>query len=343
MKGEEIMVKKIGIIGLLGLFIFVGMAVSDKTESQAETYNWKMSSPYPPGDDANQRCDVFGKLIEERSNGRVKMTVYQGTLGSPRDAWDMVKTNAVQFTWTGDLYNPGRMPITQLVALPFEVPNVKMAYNILNEFLDAGYLKEFDDFKPLYFLPTYPIGLYTTKKKITKLEDFKGMKIRCGTGLQGQALISLGASTVSLPGSEEYMALQTGVIDGTITGINIGIHRKLNEVCKYAIKEPPLFYGVLLMLMNKKTWESTPPDLQKIIVQTAHEIAGQQIESISSKEDEMWKEFGQKVDCYSISPAEQARWRKTVEDLGDKHAAELSEKGYPGKEALALMRKILNK
>jgi len=337
------MLRKMSVLCVLGLFIFIGMAFSNGTDSQAATLNWKMSSPYPPGDDANQKCDVFAKLIEERSNGRIKITIYQGSLGSPRDAWDMVTSNTVQLTWTGDLYNPGRMPITGLVALPFEVPNVKVAYNILNSFLDAGYLKEFDSVKPLYFLPTYPIGVYTTKKKITKLEDFQGMKIRCGTGLQGQALMALGASTVSLPGSEEYMSLQTGVIDATITGINIGIHRKLSEVCKYAIKEPPLFFGVLLMLMNKETWNSTPKDLQEMIQKTAHEIASGQIEAIANQEQAMWAEFSKKVDCYSISPDEQARWRKAIGDLGDKHAEELSSKGYPGKEALALMRKILGR
>jgi TRAP-type C4-dicarboxylate transport system substrate-binding protein len=97
------------------------------------------------------------------------------------------------------------------------------------------------------------------------------------------------------------------------------------------------------MLMNKETWESAPPDLQKIIERAARELADEQIEIISSKEAEMWKEFGQKVDCYSISPEEQARWRKAVGDLGDKHAMELSDKGYPGREALSLMRQILKK
>jgi TRAP-type C4-dicarboxylate transport system substrate-binding protein len=319
------------------------MAFSSYTEGQAATYNWKMSSPYPPGDDANQKCDVFAKLIEERSNGRIKMTLYMGSLGSPRDAWDMLTSNTVQFIWTGDLYNPGRMPVTQMIALPFEVPNIRVAYNILNELLAAGYLKEYDSVKPLYFLPTYPIGLYTANKKIVKMEDFKGMKIRCGTGIQGKALQALGASTISLRGSEEYMSLQTGVIDATITGINIGIHRKLNEVCKYAIKDPPLFFGVLLMLMNKETWDSTPSDLKKIIEQTANEIATKQIGVIVNQEQAMWNEFGKKVDSYSIGEVEQERWRKAIGDLGGEYAADLEKKGYEGKKALTLMRKILGR
>jgi TRAP-type C4-dicarboxylate transport system substrate-binding protein len=327
----------------MGLFIFIGMAFSNGTESQAATYNWKLSSPYPPGDDANQGCDVFAKMVEERSNGRVKMTIYQGSLGSPRDSWDMVTSNTVQFAWTGDLYNPGRMPITQMVALPFEVPDVRVAQKVVNGLLNAGFLKEMtDNFKPLYFLPTYPIGLYWKEKKVTKLEDFKGMKVRCGTGLQGQALIALGASTVSLPGSEEYMSLQTGVIDATMTGINIGIHRKLHEVCKYAMKEPPLFFGILFMMMNKETWNSLPPDLQKVVEDAGNTIAERQIEKIVNHEAEMWNEFSKKVEVYSVSQKEQARMREAIGDLPEKHAAGLTAKGYPGNEALVFIRKVIS-
>lgn len=337
------MLKKLSIICLLGLFILMGMAFTDRTESQAKTYNWKMSSPYPPGDAANMGCDVFAKNLEARSNGQIKITLYQGSLGSPRDAWDMVTSNTVQIAWTGDLYNPGRIPITQMVALPFEVPNVRVAQKVVNELLNAGLLKEMtDNFKPLYFLPTYPIGLYWKEKKVTKLEDFKGMKVRCGTGLQGKALIALGASTVSLPGSEEYMSLQTGVIDATITGINIGIHRKLSEVCKYAMKEPPLFFGILFMMMNKETWNGIPQDLQKIIEDEANSIANSQIEEIVNQEAAMWDQFSKLVEVYSISQKEQGRMREAIGDLPEEHAAGLSSKGYPGKEALRLIRKVIS-
>ena len=338
------MFKKMSVLCLLGLFIFMGMTFYNGTEVQAATFNWKASSPFPPGDTANMGSEEFTKLVEKNSNGKVKITFYSGSLGSPKDAWDMVKSNTIQFTWTGDLYNPGRMSISQMVGMPFEVPSIKDAYKVLDALLNAGYLnKEYAGLKPLYLLPTYPIGLYMTEKKITRLEDFQGMKIRCGTGLQGQAIIALGASTVSLPGSEEYMSLQTGVIDATITGINIGIHRKLHEVVKYAIKEPPIFFGVFVMLMNEKTWESTPQDIQKVIEDAGKEIAQGQVQEYSSQEEKMWDEFSKKVEVYSIPPEEQARWRNRIGDLGDNHAADLSSKGYPGKEALALMRKLLGR
>ncbi|MBN2060866.1 MAG: TRAP transporter substrate-binding protein DctP [Deltaproteobacteria bacterium] len=334
------MLKRIKIICMPALFVFL-LAFIPNGVFGAD-FDWKMSSAFPLGDTANMENDKFAKMVEEGSNGRVKITYYGGTLGSPRDAWDMVKSNTIQFTWTGDLYNPGRMPITGMVGMPFEVPTIEKAYKSLDGLLNAGYLdKEYSGLKALYLLPTYPINLYFTKKKVEKMEDFQGVKIRCGTGLQGQVLTTLGASTVSLPGSEEYMSLQTGVIDGTITGINIAFLRKLNEVVKYGMRDPIMSFGVMVMLMNEETWEKTPDDIQKIILQASKDICEDQVTKNTKNLDVMWNDFSQKVEAYTISPDEQARWRKSTGDLIEKYAEDLSAKGYPAKEALGLIRKVI--
>ena len=94
------------------------------------------------------------------------------------------------------------------------------------------------------------------------MDDFKGLKIRSGSGIQGQAISALGATGVSMAGGEVYMALQTGVIDGAITGIDVVIDRKFYEVCKYALKLP-IYGGAFVLLMNKETWNESskrPPD-----------------------------------------------------------------------------------
>ena len=109
------MVKKVWIICMLGLFILTPMFIARTTFSA--DFSWKMSTPFPPGDTANMGSDKFAKMVEDDSNGKVKITYYAGSLGSPKDAWDMVKSGTIQFTWTGDLYNPGRMPICAKIGL----------------------------------------------------------------------------------------------------------------------------------------------------------------------------------------------------------------------------------
>ena len=47
----------------------------------------------PPGHIQNRSIVDFAKTLEQRTNGAVKITIYEATLGAPTDQWDMVKTN----------------------------------------------------------------------------------------------------------------------------------------------------------------------------------------------------------------------------------------------------------
>ena len=51
----------------------------------------------------------------------LKLRSYEATLGSPGDFWDMVKNNVVQLAVNGEGYSPGRMPLTSVIGLPFEI------------------------------------------------------------------------------------------------------------------------------------------------------------------------------------------------------------------------------
>ena len=110
-----------------------------------------------------------------------------------------------------------------------------------------------------------------SKEQPAKQDDFKGMKIRRGGAVQCQAMTVLGASGVSMPGGEVYMALQTGVIDGAITGIDVANDGKFYEVAKNVLRQN-LIFGMFVFLMNKETWSNLPPELQKLIDQTAKDV-----------------------------------------------------------------------
>jgi TRAP-type C4-dicarboxylate transport system substrate-binding protein len=325
---------------LLSVILFPTGAAT-QTINLEKNYNWKMTSSFSAGQDGNKGVLQFIKMLDQRTKGKVKITLYEATLGSPTDAWDMVKGNAVQLTITGDLYNVGRIPILTMVGLPLEYPSSKAVWVTANEWLKAGYLKELtDNFKVLYFLSSDPLSIFIRSKKVTALDDFKGLKIRCGGGAQSQATALLGATGVSMPGGEQYMALQTGVLDGTISGIDMAVDRKLNEVTKYALKQP-FYFGMFMLLMNRETWNGLPPDLQKLIEQTAQEVGASESERRSNAEQSLWSEFGKKVEVYSITREEEARWRQAVAGVADKYVRDAAAKGYPAKEALDLMRKVV--
>lgn len=321
----------------------IALAADISAIDLSNSYSWKMTSAMNAGTDGNKGIVNFVKLLDQRTKGKVKINLYEGTLGAPTDAWDMVKNNAVQFTFTSDLYNVSRMPILGMVGLPLEYPSARAVWMTANEWLKAGYLKELtDNFKVLFFLSTDPLTVFLRNKKVATMEDFKGLKIRCGGGTQSAGIALLGATGVSMPGGEQYMALQTGVIDGAISGIDMALDRKFYEVTKYALRQP-LYYGIYLLLMNKETWNGLPPELQKLIDQTANEVSASEVERRSVAEKSLWDAYGKKVEVYGISKEEVARWRKVVAEVDDKYVRDITAKGHPGKEALELMRKVTAK
>src|SRR3546814_18288109 len=76
-------------------------------------------------------------------------------------------------------------------------------------------------------------SVFTSKgRALIQPEDFRGMKIRGLGGPADQGLIALGAVPASMPGSEVYQALATGVIDAGPTDAR-GRAACRERVCQY--------------------------------------------------------------------------------------------------------------
>lgn len=326
------------------LFLMSGIAVcAEKPAAPSKTYNWKMTAFFPKGNTTNRSVADFINNLEQRSNGAVKITFYESTLGAMTDHWDMAKGNVVQLAYLAEAAAPGRLPIITLQTLPFEFDSVAEGMNASNEMWKAGYLKEVtDSFHLVAFFPNLHIQtLFFRNKKVTKLEDMKGLKIRAASSLIGKTVTALGAAGVNMPGSELYMALQTGVIDGFVTGADFIPDQKLYEVAKYALQEP-LFAGVFFLVMNKELWNSLPKDLQTLIDKTAAESSEKFTTKIFPPEQQQtWDTMvAKKMEVYRLSPDEKARWKQAVASIGDSYVQEQSAKGFPAKAALELMRKV---
>ena len=332
------------VVSICLVLMFVSLSlIAEEALAQTKTYNWKMTSSFPPGHNLNRSIIEFAKTLEQRTNGAVKITVYEGTLGAPPDAWDMVTTNAVTFTFMGEAYHAGRLPIVSMLNLPFEIPDYYTLSVVLNEWFKAGYLKELtNNFKLLYFMPINRQNIFMRNKKVSTMDDIRGLKISSVSGIQGQTVTALGATGVSMPGAELYMALSTGILDGTITGIDNVVDRKLYEVIKYGLNFA-VYGGTFMFVMNKETWNSLPKDLQALIEQISQDVVNPDIQKRRAEEPIFWETVRQKnVETYTLSPEEQARWKKATVGVTDKYVQEWATKGHPTKEALDLMRKVVS-
>lgn len=307
----------------------------------ADSYNLRVISPTPPGHTSNRIIAEFGKLTAERTKGAVTIQMFEGTLGAPSDAWDMMKTNIAQLAFTSEAYNAGKMPILSMVGLPFEIPDVKCEYLVVNALLKAGYLKELtNDAKVIFFRPVYPQCLFFSKKKVNTVEEFKGLKIRANNNLQAETLSVHGVTAITLPGSEIYMAMSTGVIDGFFTAIDNARDRKFYEVSKYALNLP-VSCGIFVLAMNKTVWENLPTEIQNEVEKVGEEVSAAETEKIQLEENSIWKEYGAKSEVYTLKKEEQEKMREAGLAVTDRYVKDKETKGYPAREALSLMRNIV--
>jgi TRAP-type C4-dicarboxylate transport system substrate-binding protein len=93
--------------------------------------------------------------------------------------------------------------------------------------------------------------------------------------------------------------------------------------------------------MNKKVWDKTPPDLQKIIM----EVVGNPFATTHGLDTKTYAQMideikGKGVTIYDLPDTEEAKWFKEFQEATRNWVADLEKKGLPAKEAVIMYNKI---
>lgn len=333
--------KRKGLI-LVCTLVMVALAFSVPSQSRAKQkpIELKFGSGFPPGNARNISDMAWAKLVEERTNGRVKVTYYQGTMGKPTELMDLVWDGVADVVNIATGFSRGRLPLCEAPDLPFETPDMMTAAKVLEELYAQGLLKELDPFKVLN-LYTAPGGnLFLRTKKVTKLEDMAGMKIRPIPGVALELVEAWKAVPVAVPTPDLYMALSKGEVDGIFSAVDLVAAAKIYETCKYQVKIPT-FRAIFVVLMNKNTWNKLPPDIQKIIDQVNREVRDIYYSSIEEATRDFQATLDKNLEVYSLDPSEEARWRAAAQGITERWIEKMEDKGLPGAKVVEVMRSVV--
>ncbi len=291
----------------------------------------------------------WGKEIEKRTNGKVKVTVFPGgTLTPAAQCYDGVVKGLSDVGLSVLGYTRGRFPLTEVIDLPLGYRNGMEATKLINLYYKKFQPKEFNDVKVM-FLHAHGPGILHTKKPVATLpvatlEDLKGVKIACH-GLSSKIVGALGAVPVAMPMPERYDAIQKGVAEGGVFPLEALKGWKLAEV----VSSTTLNYGSayttgFFVVMNKEKWASLPADVQKIIEQINEEWiikTGQGWDEIDKEGTDLAASKG--IKAITLPKAEDERWHKLVQPVLDDYVKAMKEKNLPGDEALKFCQEELKK
>jgi TRAP-type mannitol/chloroaromatic compound transport system substrate-binding protein len=253
---------------------------SEQNLANDQKYNWRLVTSWPknyPG--LGMAPERIADLVEEMSNGQMKITVYGAGEQVPAfGVFDAVSSGSHHMGHSGGYFWKGKVPAAQFfTSVPFG-----LTADEINAWVNRGGGLELwrEIYAPFNIYPI-PAGNTGTQmfgwfnKEINSLEDIKGLKMRI-PGIGGEVLKEAGGIPVTLPGGEIYTALQTGVIDATewvgpYNDLTLGFHQAAKYYYYPGWHEPG---PMLELLINKDAWDSLPKHLQ-VIIETASKAVNQ--------------------------------------------------------------------
>lgn len=119
--------------------------------------------------------------------------------------------------------------------------------------------------KLLCRLPNGPACLFTSGKKVQKLDDFKGLKARLLSVSEKPFWEALGASAVSMGTEQIYPALQQGMINAVWTVPSAIKAYSWWDIVKYGTL-PYTAFPDSFLVVNAKWWASVPQDIKDVVL-----------------------------------------------------------------------------
>ena len=168
-------------------------------------------------------------------------------------------------------------------------------------------------------------GFASRKECITAPDTIKGQVIRAAGPAFEQMLASAGASIASMPSSEIYSAMQTGVLDAANTSNDSFVSYRLYEQvkCLTAPGENALWYMYEPILMSKKVFDGLEPKQREAILAGAAKAEAYFAKAAGQGEQKMIDVFTKAgVKVVKMSPDDYQAWMTIAKNSSYKKFSE---------------------
>ena len=278
---------------------------------------WPLAIVWPVSNFATQGAMEFGKLVKERSGGKLTITVHPGgALGyKGPEMLRVVKDGLVPIGEMMLGYVGATEPILSLSTMPFLVSNAKEAHAlgvVAKPIMEKSFAKWNQKLLYWHFWPG--AGLYT-KKPVQSVQDLKNLKIRAFDATSTEWIKAAGGKPVTMPWGDVYMALFTGEVDAVLTSSVSGVDGKFWEVTPY-FADLGFTFGYSAVTVNSNVWNKLSDDLKKILTETAKEMGAKQENRAIAVDETARAELTKRgVKVSEISPAFRQQCMQIAEPL----------------------------
>ena len=312
----------------------------------------KVAHFWPPTAMSQQKVlEPWCAKIEKESAGRMKCQIYPAMQlgGTPPQLIQQAQDGVADIVWTLPGYTAGRYPSMEVFELPFMTNRAEPASRAAWEYYERFGKEDFAKVKPLAFHVHDEGYVHNNKHPITKLGDFRGLKMRAPTRLTNKMIAAFGATPVAMPLPAVAEAVSKGVVDGYVLPWEVIPAVKLHEMTRFHSEtdksQPSLYTALFIVAMNPAKYESLPADLKKVIDANSGADFSASIGKVwdisAPPAREKAVERGNQFD--TIPAAELIKWRRITDKLAASWVKEMDAKGYQGQAMLDTAKALIQK
>lgn len=284
----------------------------------------RLANNHEPDYPTSQGCNYFADLVEERTDGRIKIEVYNSAeLGGEKATIEQAQFGGIDFVRSSISPLAEYIDVLNVLQLPYLYRDEEHMWNVLEGKVGQELLEAIEPAK-MIGLTWYDGGsrsLYNTKKEIKTPADLQGMKIRVPESELMMGMISaLGGTPTPMAFGDVYNALENDVIEGGENNWPSYISTQHYKVAKYITVDEHSRIPEILFA-SKRTMERLHKEDKTIIEQAAQES--------SVKQREIWADYSKEAEetakregCSITYLDSTEPFQKAMEPLYEKFGAE---------------------
>lgn len=274
----------------------------------------------------------MAERMKELSGGRIEMTVFNNNkLGAFSDCFQQMQqpngtvqmgdVSSASVTQFSELYTP--------FALPFLFSSKEQSFKYFDngetvKAIEDKFLEE-TNVRVLGYFYNDARALTNSKKAVATPADCAGLKLRVMTSdVYIKTFESLNAAPVSMQFSELFSALQQGAVDGQDNGLILSMDSKFNEVQGY-YTDLGHVQDTSVIFISEAFYKSLPEDLQKVVVQAAHEAVEKERQDYADKLDSYLEEMKKTMNVTILTDDQRAAFKDACKPVYDWYRGQYSQ------------------
>lgn len=304
----------------------------------------KVSHQFAEGDVRDQLVRVYAEKVQKKLGKDFEFRVYAASsLFKPKEQWDAMRQGTLDLSVFPLDYAAGKVPELSITLLPCSVSSLKQAMSWQQKPIGQRLAKILEDNGVKILVWAWlDGGIGSSVRQVILPADSKDLKMRAAGKKFEFMLKEAGASITSMPSSEIYHALSTGVLDSCLTSSSSFVSYRLYEQIKFmnVPKDYAIWYMAEPLVMSLKTWKRLKPEQQKVFQEVGDEMERDWVVPHFAKDTEsLIKEFTKAgVKLHYMTKEEFLKWQ----EFAKKTAWKNYEETVPGgKEILDLALKAM--